>query len=145
MSGAHQSVTPGVLLLLKDRLPKGARGKSIKEYYFWKCYCVNEKWPRWGPLTQLCFSGMHRGSVWPRCLLISGPHGRTGCEDHESFHISSSSSGISYLLACALCLLPALRSVAGNSTLVTHGWYSSIQAPYPAESLQSCLSCQSVL
>lgn len=143
-------MTPGVLLLLKDHLPKGARGKSIKEYYFWKC-CVNEKWPRCGPLTQLYFSGIHRESAWPWCLLISGPHGRTGCEDHESFHISSSSSGISFLLASALCLLPALRSLVGNSTLLTNGWYSSIQAPYPAfshsyhASLCNKAGCSSVL
>lgn len=98
VAGAHQSVAPGVFLLQKDHLQKGVRGKSIKEYYFLKCY-VNKKWPQCGQLAQLCFSGMHRGSGWPRCLLISELCCRTGLEDHESFHVFSSSSGISFLLA----------------------------------------------
>lgn len=88
---------------------------------------------------------MHRGSEWPWCLLISGPCGRTGHEDHESFQVSSSSSGISFLLASQeLPSLPLGLGVVGNPTLLTYSWYASIQAPYPSESLQSFTSCQFV-
>ena len=98
MAEAHQSVTLGVFLFQKDHLQKGGGGKSIKKYFL-KKRSVNEGLPRCGQLTQLCFLGMHGGSGWPQCLPISGQCGKKDLEDHESLHVSSSASDISFVLA----------------------------------------------